>query len=100
MVDELIYSELAKGVADDGRLLLRGEPSSYFSFLYPVLIAPAWLASSMETTYAAAKTINAVLMALTAVPVFPWARRLMRPAYALVPTALTLLMPSLLTAGC
>src|SRR5919108_1987307 len=99
MVDELAYSELAKGIADHGRLLVRDEPTSYLSFLYPLAIAPAWLASSMEATYAAAKIINAVLMALTAVPVFLWARRLMTPAYALVATALTLLMPSLLFSG-
>jgi hypothetical protein len=99
MVDELIYSELAKGVAEDGELLLRGEPTTHVSFLYPVLIAPAWLVSSMETTYVLVKTINVILITLAAVPVYLWARRLMPSAWTFVVTALVLLIPGLLYSG-
>src|SRR5919106_3144904 len=99
MLDELAYAELAKGIAEDGRLLIRDEPTSYLSFLYPLLIAPAWLASSMETTYVLVKTINAILITLAAVPVYLWARRLMTGSYAAATTVLVLLMPSLLYSG-
>ena len=42
MVDELIYSELAKSFAEHGRFLVRGETSTGYGFVYPLLIAPAW----------------------------------------------------------
>jgi hypothetical protein len=99
LLEELVYSELAKGVAEDGRLLIRDEPTSYLSFLYPLVIAPAWLAASMETTYVLVKTINAILITLAAVPVYLWARRLMTGSYAAATTVLVLLMPSLLYSG-
>ena len=65
MVDEIVYSELAKNVAAHGQFLVRGVPSHGYGFVYPVLIAPAWrLFSSIPDAYAAAKAINAVLMSL------------------------------------
>ncbi len=42
MVDEIVYSELAKNVAAHGQFLVRGVPSHGYGFVYPVLIAPAW----------------------------------------------------------
>jgi hypothetical protein len=98
LCDEFIYAELAQSFAEEGRLLLRGEPS-YRSLLYPVLLAPAWLASSVETAYELAKAINAVLLTAAAVPVYAWARRLVSPGWALLAPALTLLMPAQLYSG-
>ena len=95
MVDEFIYSELAKSFADRGEFLIRETASPFRNLAYPVLISPAWLADSVGTAYDLARTINAALMVLTAVPVFLWGRRLMSPGYALLPAALVLLMPSL-----
>ena len=81
MVDELIYSELGKSVASDGRFLVRGVPSSGYGFVYPVLIAPAFrLYGSVPPAYAGAKAINACLMSLAAVPTYFLARRLLIPA--------------------
>jgi hypothetical protein len=93
MVDELLYSELAKSFAEHGELLIRDLPYGRLSLLYPVLIAPAWLASSMETVYDLAKTLNAVVMSLAAVPVYLWARRLVSPGLSLVAAVLVLLLP-------
>ena len=98
MTDELIYSELAKSFADRGDLLLREQPSALFS-LYPILIAPAWLADGVGHAYGLAKAINAVVMTLAAIPLYLWARRLVSPGYALGAAALTLLMPSFLYTG-
>jgi hypothetical protein len=98
LCDEFIYAELAESFADEGKLLLRGEPS-YQSLLYPVLLAPAWLASSVETTYELAKAINAALLTAAAVPVYVWSRRLMSRGWALLAPALTLLMPAQLYSG-
>lgn len=94
MIDELLYSELAKSFADRGELLIRELPYGRLSLLYPVLIAPAWLADSISTAYGLAKTINAVLMSLAAVPVYLWARRLVSPVLALVAAGLVLLLPA------
>ncbi len=43
MVDELIYSELAKSFAANGHFLrARRVASTGYGFVYPMLIAPAW----------------------------------------------------------
>jgi hypothetical protein len=96
--DELHYSELAKSFASNGVMRFREEPSSLRS-LYPVLVSPAWLASSVGTAYALAKALNVLLMTLAAIPFFLWARRLVRPGFALVATLLVLLLPALLYAN-
>lgn len=98
MGDEMHYSELAKSFASNGVMRLREEPSSLRS-LYPVLVSPAWLATSVGTAYALAKVLNVLLMTLAAVPFFLWARRLVRPAFALAATLLVLLLPALLYAN-
>ncbi len=99
MIDELLYSELAKSFADDGNFFIRGGPRLVDNLGYPALIAPAWLAGSVETAYGVARAINVMVMVLAAVPVYLWGRRLMSPAYAALAAALVLLMPSLLYTG-
>ncbi|HET8653179.1 MAG TPA: hypothetical protein VFM13_11485 [Gaiellaceae bacterium] len=99
MADELIYSELAKNFVETGDFLVRDAPSHLNNVLYPVLIAPAWLAVSIETAYDVAKAINVVLMMLATVPVYLWGRRLMSPGYALIAPALVLLMPGMTYTG-
>ena len=100
MVDELIYSELAKSVASSGELLVRNVPSTGYGFVYPVLIAPAFrLFDSVPAAYHAAKLINAVVMSLTAVPVYFLARRLLTPGLSLAAAALSVLIPSMLYTG-
>ena len=96
MVDELIYSELAKSFADSGRFLVRGEPTAAYGFVYPALIAPAWaLFEAVPQAYAAAKAINALVMSFAAVPAYFLARRVLSAAVALVAAALTVAVPSM-----
>ena len=100
MIDELVYSELAKSFAAHGQFLVRGVPRNGYGFVYPVLIAPAWrLFGSVPDAYAAAKAINAVVMSLAAIPAYFLARRLLTPRLALVAAALTVLVPSMLYTG-
>jgi hypothetical protein len=99
MIDELIYSELAKNFADRGEFLLRDSASDFNNVAYPVLIAPAWLAESVETAYGFARVINVVVMVLAAVPVYLWGKRLMSAGYALLAAVLVLLMPSFTYTG-
>jgi hypothetical protein len=99
MADELTYSEMAKNFADHGEFLVRDSPSTLNNVAYPVLIAPAWFAESIDTAYGFARTINVVVMVLAAVPVYLWGKRLMSAGYALLAAVLTLLMPSLTYTG-
>ena len=93
MVDELQYSELANSFAANGHYMFRERPH-HLPSIYPALISPAWLADSMKTTYAVAKGFNAALMTAAAIPLYAWARRLVRPAYAILAVVFFLALPS------
>ena len=100
MVDELVYSELAKSLASNGHFLVRDVPSNGYGFIYPALIAPAFgLFGSVPRAYAVAKDINAVVMSLAAIPAYLLARRLVAPRQALIAAFLSLAIPSLLYTG-
>jgi hypothetical protein len=100
MVDELVYSELAKSFAAHGSFLVRDVPSNGYGFVYPILIAPAFrLSASVPHAYAVAKGINAVAMSLTAVPAYFLARRLLPQSWSLAAATLSVLIPSLLYTG-
>ena len=75
-VDEAIYTELARSLADTGGYAVRELPVSGYSLLYPALIAPAYLLfDSLVDAYTAAKVTNAIVMSLAAVPAYLLARR-------------------------
>jgi glycosyltransferase involved in cell wall biosynthesis len=100
MVDELIYSELAKSFAATGNFLIRDVHHGSYGAVYPTLIAPAWRAfGSVPDAYAAAKTIGSVLMSLTAIPVYFLARRLLSPLWSLLAAVLALAVPSMMYTG-
>jgi hypothetical protein len=100
MVDELIYSELAKSFASTGHFLLRGHSTGAYGVIYPALISPAWAAfSKVPQAYAAAKAINSVVISLTAVPAYLIARRVLSRPYALAAAVLALAIPTTLYAG-
>ena len=42
--DELIYSEMAKSIAEGSLPAVRDEPTRAYGILYPLLVAPAWAA--------------------------------------------------------
>ena len=99
MIDELVYSELAKSFASSGHFLVRDAPSDVVSVAYPIVIAPAWWLHPMSTTYGVVKAINVLLMTGSVVPLFLWARRLVSPLHGVVAVVLTLLMPSFVYSG-
>jgi Dolichyl-phosphate-mannose-protein mannosyltransferase len=100
MVDELIYSELAKSFAHSGHFLVRGVPSHGYGFVYPMLIAPAFrLFTSIPDAYAAAKAIDSIVMSLTAIPTYFLARRVVSPWYALLAALLAVAVPSMVYTG-
>ncbi len=100
LVDELIYSEVARSIADGAGLLVRGEQYSIASVLYPLLIAPAYaLFDSLPTAYAVVKGINALLMSLAAVPAYLLGRRVLPARLAFIGAGLAILLPSLVYSG-
>jgi Dolichyl-phosphate-mannose-protein mannosyltransferase len=100
MVDEVVYSELAKGIASGEGLSIRGAPAGLgYGLVYPALISPAYLLDSLTAAYAAVKAINAVLISLAAVPAYLLARRVLTPGYALAAALLAISVPSLFYAG-
>ncbi len=100
IVDEIIWAELARGIADAGEPLLRGETDPGYSIVYPLLISPAYaLFDALPTAYAAVKTWNSVLMSLAAVPAFFLARRVVGSGYALLAALLAVAVPSLAYTG-
>jgi Dolichyl-phosphate-mannose-protein mannosyltransferase len=101
MVDELVYSELAKSFAASGHFEIRGVPAGgSYGFVYPLLISPAyWLFDSVPDAYVAAKAINSVVMSLAAVPAYFLARRVVNRPFALAAAALSVAIPSLVYTG-
>lgn len=100
MVDELVYSELARSLVDDGSFAVRGAATSGYSLLYPLLIAPAYaLFEELPRAYDTVKTINALTMSLAAVPAYLITLRVARPALALLGALLAVAVPSLVYTG-
>jgi glycosyltransferase involved in cell wall biosynthesis len=100
MVDELIYSELAKSFASTGNFLIRDVHHGSYGAVYPLLIAPAYRAFGfVPDAYAAAKTIGSILMSLTAIPAYVLARRVVTPFLSLIAAVLAVAVPSLMYTG-
>ena len=100
VVDELIYSELARGIAAGDGFSIRGVATHGYGLVYPLVIAPAYLLfDSLPQAYAAVKTINAVVVSLAAVPAYFLARRVLPVGLSLFAGLLAVALPSLLYAG-
>jgi hypothetical protein len=99
MVDELIYSELAKGLAAGDGFSIRGVATNAYGFVYPLLIAPAYFVDSLPRAYELVKAINALLMSLAALPAYFLARRVLSRGLSLLAALLAVALPSLLYAG-
>jgi hypothetical protein len=98
--DEIRYSELAKSLADGQLPSIRGAVTFEWGLVYPLLLAPSWaLFHDVAVAYDVAKVINAMLLGLTAVPVYFLGRRFVDERSALVAAALSVCIPSLLYAG-
>jgi dolichyl-phosphate-mannose-protein mannosyltransferase len=100
MVDEIIYSELAKSFAATGQFLIRDHSTAAYGVVYPALIAPAWAVfKGVPAAYAAAKAINSLMMSLAAVPAYLLARRMLSMPWALAAAVLTVALPSMVYTG-
>ena len=99
-VDEAIYTELARSLADSGSYAVREMPVSGYSLLYPVLIAPAYgLFDGLVDAYSAAKVTNAIVMSLAAVPAYLLGRRVVGQRLSLLGAAIAVAVPSMAYTG-
>jgi hypothetical protein len=100
MVDELVYSELAKSFAESGRFAWREQAINAYGPVYPILLSPAYLIhDAVPSAYAAAKAMNALVMTLAAVPAYAIARRVVSTPLALAGAVLAVSVPSMLYTG-
>ena len=98
--DELTYQENARSLAAGAGIQVRDEAFGIVSVLYPLLLAPAYmLFDSLPDAYAAARTINAVVMSLAAIPAYLIARRLLPTGLSLLAALLAVALPSLAYTG-
>jgi len=98
--DELQYQENARSLAAGAGIQVRDEAFGIVSVLYPLLLAPAYLLfDSLPDAYAAARTINAVVMSLAAIPAYLIARRLLPTGLSLFAALLAVALPSLAYTG-
>jgi hypothetical protein len=79
--DEIEFTQISRGIAEDGIPSRRGEPSS-FGTLYTFLVAPVWWLDP-ASAWAAAKLIGVLLMTATIFPAYALARFIASRAWAL-----------------
>ncbi|MEO5634460.1 glycosyltransferase family 39 protein [Gaiella sp.] len=96
MVDELIYSEMAKSFASGLGFAVRELPVRGYGAVYPILISPSYaLFGRIPEVYAALKTINSLVMSLAAVPAYLLARRVVSKWPALLAALMAVAVPSM-----
>ncbi len=99
MPDEAIYANLGRSLYEHGRLAILGASAPVYGVVYPALVGLPLSLGDLERGYRTLKAVQALVMSLAAVPVFLWARSLMRPGWALLAAALTLAAPVLVYSG-
>lgn len=99
MADEVIYGELGKSLYHSGRFEVLGEHIGFFGLVVPALVGGPLSVSDLERGYHWLKLLQALVMSLTAVPVYLWTRSLARPSWALVAAGLTVAIPGLAYSG-
>jgi hypothetical protein len=98
--DELVYTDLARSVADGHLPAVRGATSLGWGVVYPLLVAPAWIVrESGLDAYHAALVVNALVMSLAAVPAFLFARLVVERRAALLVAAGAVLVPTMSLTG-
>ena len=97
--DEQLYGLLGRSLVSGDGLTLLGQPVAYYSLLYPLLVGLPFVWANLEDGVRAVQFMQALLMSLTAVPVFLWARPLAGRRWALGAAALTVLIPGLAYSG-
>jgi glycosyltransferase involved in cell wall biosynthesis len=99
MVDELLYSDMARSFARTGHFLVR-ESTANYGFVYPLLLSFAYAATdTVSHAYEWAGLINALAMCSVVFPVYLLARRVVRSRYAFAAAAFAVAVPSTIYIG-
>ncbi len=99
MPDEAIYAERALGFWRHFTLpVLHGQGAGY-SVLYPIVAGIPLAVGSVSRGYDTLKLLQALVMSLTAVPLFWYGRRVMSNGYALLAGTLAVSSPLLIYSG-
>ncbi|HEY2074235.1 MAG TPA: glycosyltransferase family 4 protein, partial [Gaiellaceae bacterium] len=99
MVDEIVYSDMARSFAKTGHFLIRGVHGNY-GFVYPLLLSPVYRAiGPMSDVHHWSQVVNALVICSAVVPAYLLARRVVRPGTAVVAAALAVAIPSTAYAG-
>ena len=92
--DEVRYLIAASSLVEGEGLTLRGDEYGFGPLYALVLAAILWLSSGVDAAYDLFKTANALLFALTAVPGYLLARRLVSAWWAVCAAGLAVAIPS------
>jgi hypothetical protein len=92
--DEAEFSQISRGIAENGVPSRRGEPSG-FETLYTYLVAPAWWLDGAEASWEAAKLIGVLVMSTAIFPAYALARFVVSRAWALVAAVIAVAAPPL-----
>ena len=92
--DEVRYMIGASSLVEGDGLSLRGDEYGFGPLHAAVLALVLWLSSGLESAYPWFKVLNALFWALTAVPVYLLARRLVSSWWAVLAAGLAVAIPS------
>jgi hypothetical protein len=92
--DEAEFSQISRGIAENGVPSRRGEPSG-FETLYTYLVAPAWWLDGAEASWEAAKLIGVLVMSTAIFPAYALAREVVSRGWALVAAIIAVAAPPL-----
>ena len=92
--DEVRYMIGASSLVEGDGLRLRGDEYGFGPLHASVLALVLWLSSGLEAAYPWFKVVNALAWALTAIPIYLLARRLVSSWWAVLAAGLTVAIPS------
>lgn len=97
--DEVIYSELGRSLYAHGSFSILGQPARFYSLVVPALVGGPLSLHDLALGYDLLRVLQALVVSLTAVPAYLWARSLGAGRFALAAAALTLALPGLAYSG-
>ena len=92
--DEIEFTQISRGIAENGVPSRRGEPSGFDS-LYTYLVAPAWWLDDPRPAWEAAKLIGVLTMTAAIFPAYALARFVVSRPWALAAAIVAVAAPPL-----
>jgi hypothetical protein len=97
--DEMTYGLIGQDLYRSGSLDILGGPTPYFSAVVPAFVGLPLSLGDLAHGYDLLKVLQALVMSLTAIPVYLWSRPLAGPRWSLVAASLTVALPGLVYSG-